>query len=168
MFDEKKYRILVHKYKNSLYNYAFLMLHNDMDADDIVQEALIRLWKNFESIKFFSAHIWIFRTTHNLCIDSLRRKKVNLFREIELEENLAESSASVGPEKQLVDKELAENVRKKIFELKEPERSVFILYHYEQIKYSGISEILSIPENSVKVYLHRARKTLHNSLKCYV
>ena len=72
---ETRYHILIRQYKNLIYGYAFYMMKNRMDADDVTQEVLIKIWKNIDSFNYLSAKSWIMKTTHNLCIDYLRKKK---------------------------------------------------------------------------------------------
>ncbi len=57
------------------------MLKNRMDADDITQEVLIKIWKNINQFNILAAKTWIMKTTHNLCIDYLRRRKSELSKE---------------------------------------------------------------------------------------
>ena len=54
------------------------LLKNRMDADDITQEVLIRIWKNIERFNILAAKTWIMKTTHNLCIDYLRKRNIDL------------------------------------------------------------------------------------------
>jgi RNA polymerase sigma-70 factor, ECF subfamily len=73
MLETLGYKTLVNRYKNKIFSYALYMVKNRMDAEDISQEVLIRLWKNMGKFKLPAAGSWIMRTTHNLCIDYLRR-----------------------------------------------------------------------------------------------
>ena len=61
------------------------MLRNSMDADDVTQEVLIRLWKNLDNFNLNAAGSYIMRMTHNLCIDYLRRRNISANREIEID-----------------------------------------------------------------------------------
>lgn len=73
--EEKKYSMLVKQHKNMIYGYALYMLKDRIEADDAVQEVLIRLWSNMDSINLLAAKSWLMRTTHNLCIDFIRKRK---------------------------------------------------------------------------------------------
>jgi RNA polymerase sigma-70 factor, ECF subfamily len=84
MIETIKYNILVNKYKNRIYSYAFYMMRNRMDADDITQEVFIRIWKNMGVFSMSSAKSWIMKTTHNLCLDYLRSRKVAVERNASL------------------------------------------------------------------------------------
>ena len=139
-----------------------------MDADDITQEVLIRIWKNIGNFKILSAKSWIMKTTHNLCIDFIRKNK-NEFEKnplsIEDVSNFLESKNEQNPTIILENKLTDERIKQAIKKLKENQKSVFVLYELQQMKYKEISNILNIPINSVKVYLMRARKNLQKELE---
>jgi len=168
MITNVKYNFLVQQYKNRIYNYSLYLLKNRMDADDITQEVLIRIWKNIGNFKTLSAKSWIMKTTHNLCIDFIRKNK-NEFEKnplsIEDVSNFLESKNEQNPTIILENKLTDERIKKAIKKLKENQKSVFVLYELQQMKYKEISNILNIPINSVKVYLMRARKNLQKELE---
>ena len=163
-----KYHFLQQKYKNDIYNYSFYMLRNRMDADDATQEVLIKTWENIDKFNILAAKTWIIRTTHNLCIDYLRRRKSKSYKEVTIDEEFSDSfkDNDVGnnPVNATHNKMLMEKVKNIIKKLPENLRSVFVLYEIQGMKYREISVSLNIPLNSVKVYLMRARKELQKEL----
>ncbi len=168
---ETRYHILIRQYKDRIYGYSFYMMKNRMDADDVTQEVLIKIWKNIDSFNYLSAKSWIMKTTHNLCIDYLRRRK----RETEYNFSVDDVDESLinkdGKKENPLFRIQLMNVKEKIKEaltrLPEKLRSVFILYEIEKFKYREIAKILDMPINSVKVYLLRARKELQKELNKY-
>ena len=145
------------------------MLRNSMDADDVTQEVLIRLWKNLDNFNLNAAGSYIMRMTHNLCIDYLRRRNISVNREIEIDnvfEETYQNTDDVNNPENIITKE---NINKKINEaidnLPENLKSIFIMYQMQGMKYKEISMVLDIPINSVKVYLMRARIKLQKELK---
>lgn len=147
------------------------MMHNQMDAEDITQEVMIRTWQNIDKFNFYAASAWMMRTTHNLCIDYLRRNKVQFQREISIDDNLSEriedKKHSTMPEKKLSQNMLNEKIKSAVENLPERLKSPFVLYELQGFKYKEISKILDIPLNSVKVNILRARKQLQKDLKVY-
>lgn len=145
------------------------MLRNRMDADDITQEVLIRIWKNIDNFDISKAKSWIMKTTHNLCMDYLRRRQssVNKFVEIDedFENNISEENVVSDPEFSLRRENIKLKIKEAVEKLPDSLKSVFVLYELDGMKYKEISEILNIPMNSVKVYLLRARKKLQFELK---
>lgn len=171
MLDQLSYKVLVNRYKNKIFSYAFYMVKNRMDAEDISQEVLIRIWKNFGKFKISAAGSWIMRTTHNLCIDYLRKeqlyKKRSVFINDDFEDNIEDENKMNRPEVSTLQKITNDKVKSAISKLPENLKSVFVLYEIEGLKYKEISEILDMPINSVKVYIMRARKKLQEELKDY-
>ncbi len=142
-----------------------------MDAEDITQEVLIRTWQNINKFNFYAAKAWIMRTTHNLCIDYLRRNSNQNKREVQIDDNLSErieDKRTEGMTEKIVsEKLLDEKIKDAIEQLPERYKSPFVLYELQGFKYKEISKILDIPLNSVKVNILRARKQLQIKLKAY-
>ena len=109
--------------------------------------------------------------THNLCIDYLRKRKNELTKNpysvddiSEFIENKEVENPMLDLENKITDSQIKAAVKK----LPDNQKSVFVLYEIQGMKYKEISKTLNIPINSVKVYLMRARKQLQvmlNELK---
>jgi RNA polymerase sigma-70 factor, ECF subfamily len=170
MIQTIKYNYLVNQYKHRIYSYAYYMMRNRMDADDVTQEVFIRIWKNMGKFNITSAKSWIMKTTHNLCLDYLRNRQISVSRhqfvDSEEEENVI-YEYSPGPDESahitIMEGMLEESIRK----LPEKQKSVFVMYEMQGFKYEDIADVLYIPLNSVKVYLLRARKKLQHELRVY-
>jgi RNA polymerase sigma-70 factor (ECF subfamily) len=145
------------------------MLRNRMDADDVTQEVLIRLWKNLDNFNLNAAGSYIMRMTHNLCIDYLRRRNISVNREIEIDNVFEETYQNAddvnNPENIIGQENLNRKLKEAIENLPENLKSIFIMYQMQGMKYKEISMALDIPINSVKVYLMRARIKLQKELK---
>ena len=164
---DTKYNFLVQQYKNRIYSYSIYLLKNRMDADDVTQEVLIKIWKNIGEFNILTAKTWIMKTTHNLCIDYLRKRNLDLAKNpfsvddvSDFIENKDEQNPMFEVEGKMTDNRIKESVKM----LPENLRSVFVLYEIQGMKYKEISKTLEMPINSVKVYLMRARKQLQTKL----
>jgi len=148
------------------------MLRNRMDADDVAQEVLIRIWQHIDKFNMLTAQSWIMRTTHNLCIDFIRRRSVLLKKGAEItemmEEEIADHSNTGNPFERTEKADMNLKIKEAISSLPQSLKSVFVLYEIDGLKYKEISRVLDMPENSVKVYLMRARMKLQEELKSYV
>jgi RNA polymerase sigma-70 factor (ECF subfamily) len=164
---EKKYSMLVKQHKNMIYGYALYMLKDRMEADDVAQEVLIRLWNNMDSINLLAAKPWLMRTTHNLCIDYIRKRKPVYQIDEEFSEAVEANENESNPLIMTQIKMAANKIKELIKELPEHLRSVFVLYELEGLKYKEISKTLDLPINTVKVQLLRARRRLQEKLKNY-
>jgi len=142
-----------------------------MDADDVTQEVLIRIWQNIDKFNILAAKTWIMKTTNNLCIDYLRKRSKKLNRDIEIDEVFEEShSNSNHSDNPLIithNNIVFERIKESIERLPDNLKSIFILYEINGLKYKEISKSLDMPINTIKVYLLRARKKLQEELKIY-
>ncbi len=142
-----------------------------MDAEDVTQETLIRIWQNIDKVKMTAVRAWVMKTTHNLCIDYLRKRKTSYQKEYSLDEefvvNALNKDESENPFLKVHIKMMTSKVKEAIKKLPENLRSVFILYELQGMKYKEISNSLNMPLNTVKVNLLRARKKLQEDLKHY-
>ena len=171
MFAEQRYRFLIQQYKNKIYSYSLFMLKDKMDADDVTQEVMIRIWQNIDKFNLLASRTWIMKTTNNLCIDYLRRRQVSFERNYSITEEIEDEYGSEytehNPYLTVHLKMMAAKVKEAISSLPENLKSVFVLYEIQGMKYKEISKALDLPINSVKVYLLRARKKLHEELRQY-
>ncbi len=169
MLESLRYKLLVQQHKNRIYSYSYFMLKNHFDADDATQEVLIRIWNHLDNFEIKAAKSWIMKTTHNLCLDYLRKRQKSLRREYSIdeeEESMIEAPANlsdpeIGARREMLKAKIDEAVNK----LPEMLKSIFVMYELQGFKYKEISYEMDIPLNSVKVYLMRARKKLQEELK---
>ena len=143
------------------------MLKNRMDADDITQEVLIKIWKNINQFNILAAKTWIMKTTHNLCIDYLRRIKAQLGKNpysVDDVSEFIENNEEENPMLKTENKFAEQKIKHAIKDLPENQKSVFVLYEIQGLKYKEISKTLDMPINTVKVTLMRARKELQTNL----
>lgn len=165
-----KYKILIQRYKNKMFGYALFMLKNRMDAEDVTQEAMIRLWKNINSFKVRAASAYIMRMTHNLCIDQIRKNSVSKKQLISLDESfleLPDQDESNSPEKATHQKFVGKEIEFCIRQLPENHRAPFLLYQLQGFKYKEISTILGMSLSAVKINIMRARKKLQDDMRQY-
>ena len=171
MLSSVKFDFLIKQYKNKIFNYAIYMMKNRMDAEDVTQEVLIRTWQNIDKFNFNAAKSWMMRTTHNLCIDHLRKNNIHNKRELDLNEDyqeiIADKSINGNPDKAAELQMTEEGIKEAINNLPERLKSPFILYELQGFKYKEIGEILDVPLNTIKVNILRARKQLQKELREY-
>jgi RNA polymerase sigma-70 factor, ECF subfamily len=144
--------------KDKLFRLAFRITLDRAEAEDIVQETLIRIWnkkdewKHLDSIEAFSLTI-----CRNLSIDRSQKKEA---QNVEFNENLhdiADSSNTLGS---MEYNEKMQIIRRLFNKLPEKQRSVMQLRDIEEKSYKEIAEILNITEEQVKINLFRARKNI--------
>ncbi|MDQ7065437.1 MAG: RNA polymerase sigma factor [candidate division KSB1 bacterium] len=161
------------RHKDRVYRFALYMLGHREDAEDVVQEAFIRLWRMRSAGAVRSWEGWLMRVTHNLCIDRLRRRQLEQRTLSPLEEAanpdslLAASLVESDPEKQTECGEYRRLLLQAIRKLPDPLRVAVLLREVESMPYRDIAEAMQVPLHSVRTYLHRARKQLRIHLKSY-
>lgn len=142
-----------------------------MDADDATQEVFIRLWNNMGKFNYLAAKTWLMKTTHNICIDQIRKRKTIMKHEYvfddEFAENFSDANDHQTPEQSAHVNMLSDKVKDAIQNMPENLKSVLVLYEIQGLKYKEISKALDLPLNTVKVYILRARKKLQEELKNY-
>ena len=150
--------------KNILYRLALRITLNNAEAEDIVQDTLIKVWdkreqwNEIDSIEAFSLTI-----CRNLALDRIKRQE---YHNESLEDANVESSAhSDSPYEQTLRNNRLELVKKMIDALPEKQRSCMQLRDIEGKTYREIAEVLQISEEQVKVNIFRARKTVKERFK---
>lgn len=146
-------------YKDKFYRFALRLTGNPYDAEDVMQELAIKIWKKgkeFEKIE--NKEGWCMTVTRNLAIDKIRKNKITDHENIETAYKL--SSEAKNPEKILESDDLMTKIKKLIASMPENYRTVIQLREIEEMTYKEIAEIMNIDLHKVKVYIFRARKML--------
>lgn len=158
----KTFHMKIEAIKNKLFRFALSMLNNEADAQDVVQEVVIKLWKQRDKMdQIQNLEAWTMRLTRNLSIDKLRSKH----RRYEPIENAASlATKTVGPDRQTELNDSINKLKAWIVNLPEKQRLVFQLRDIEGLSYKEIEDILEMPVSQVKINLFRARKQVRNYL----
>lgn len=171
--DDNAFATLVSRWEQPIQRLCIRMLGDSHKAEDMTQEAFARIYahrKDFQHGSKFSTFLW--RIATNLCLDELRRLKrrkefsataqTDDSGETEIWEHLA--SDERGPDTAADADEQAEMVRRAVNALPEHYRAVVILRHYQDLKFREISEVLGVPEGTVKSRMFEALGMLNKSL----
>ena len=146
--------------KNELFRLALRITLNRGEAEDVVQETMIKVWnrrddwEKIESIEAFCLTI-----CRNLAVDRTRRHD-NQNQTLDTSHEAADMSYASNPEEQAVQRDRIELVRRLINSLPEKQRSIMQLRDIEGKSYKDIAAILSISEEQVKINIFRARQTI--------
>ncbi len=154
---------LYNQYCNGMYIVSRRFLNNSAEAEDAVQEAFIKAFKNLNQYKgevTFGA--WLKRIVINTCIDCLKTKKQQL---VELEEVHLKVIESIDNEWLVEDGMTIETIKKAINSLKDKYKCVLKLYLIEGYDHQEISKILGITEVNSRTQLSRGRQHLKELLK---
>ena len=143
--------------KNILYRLALRITLNSQEAEDVVQDVIIKMWKMGERLNDVeNLESYALRLTRNLSIDR-QRMKVNQVESFdELEDFHGGISNSI--ESRLEQQERIDSIRDIMMQMPEKQRSVMQLRDFEGKSYKEIALALEISEDQVKVNIFRARQ----------
>ena len=159
--DKISFRNDILPLKNKLFRLALRITLNNADAEDIVQETLIKVWKKRESWdEIESIEAFCYSICRNLALDRTRR--ADKFSESldETRDTTADTSYSSNPEEQVQQSDRMKLVKELIDHLPEKQRSVIQLRDFEGKSYKEIADIMQMTDEQVKVTLFRARQTI--------
>ncbi len=176
--DQDAFGQLVRAYDQSVLRLAMNLLRSQEDAQDVYQEAFLRVYRNLKNFRFdCSFHTWLYRIVTNLCLDQMRKKKVRKEESTQVEaadgpldrmDTFQESRVEGDPERGLLSGELRERIQSALSGLTARERMVFELRHYQGLKLRNIGEILGTSEEAAKNCLFRATQKMRVALGDFV
>ncbi|MGF0095577.1 RNA polymerase sigma factor [Peptoniphilus sp. SGI.035] len=158
--DKYSFDLLYNEYNLILYRTALLILGNKDDAEDVLQDTFLSIYKNINSLTNFNKlRPWVFSILKNFCYTKYKKKKREFPDEFVLDKADIESVSS-GEDEFLLNKEIEEALLK----LKQKEREVIVLFYYDDFSIEEIAEICKTFKGTVKSRLFRARNNLKKEL----
>lgn len=144
--------------KDKLYRLALRITLDSAEAEDIVQDTMIRVWnKRDEWERFDSVEAYCLTVARNLAID--RSQKMESLH-AELNAEIQELPGTLQPDEQLEQQEQLKLIHRLINDLPEKQRTMLQLRDVEEKSYKEIAEIMQLTEEQVKVNLFRARQRI--------
>ena len=172
--------VLLARYKRPLFHFVLRLVRERGKAEDLLQESFLRMVEHAASFHGSSSvKTWLFRIARNLCIDELRRQKHRRHASLDAPsaahgaegegQNLYERVPhhGAGPERSVVDRDLAQRMASAIDELPEDQREVFVLRQVQHLSFKEIGDITGVSENTVKSRMRYALERLQKSLSDY-
>ena len=165
--DQSAYQTLVRQHLNAISRYAYRILGNRKDTEDITQETFLKLWINAAKWQPEKAKLttWLHRITHNLCIDYLRKHG-----KTQTEENIEESllNEEITDEFQEDERQHALDanlLNSAIDQLPENQRSALMLCHYAGFSNKEAAAIMDVSLKALESSIARARRSLRTTLE---
>ena len=156
----EKFNIAVLPLQDKLFRFAASILKNIDNAEDALQEILVKLWeRRYELLKYKSIEAVAMRMMKNHCIDKLRKEK----HTFDINDNLLGEN-SLTPEKQAALKDSANIALQLIEQLPPMQQMIIRLRDVEEYDLDEIAEIMEMLPNAVRTNLSRARQTVREQL----
>jgi RNA polymerase sigma factor (sigma-70 family) len=158
------FEVFVKQYSNALYNYLKKLTGIGEDAEDLLQEVLIKIAERLPDLRD-PARIktWAFRIATNTAIDFFR--KSGKFDQVEFDESLLDGDSANGDiEDELVVDEMNECIRREMGRIAPLYQTALVLYYFEHMTVPEIANICDISVPAVKIRLHRGKRLLNRVL----
>jgi RNA polymerase sigma-70 factor, ECF subfamily len=176
--DRSAFASLVRRHQGALFNFALRHLRSSPAAEEVVQDAFLRVVQNATEFKHearFST--WLYTIARNLCIDHMRKSALRRHPSLDepqraqegegrsLGEQTADKNANV--ERAAVSVEMRGRVMAAIEALPDEQREVFLMREVSNLPFKEIAEIVGVPENTVKSRMRYALERLQAALSEY-
>lgn len=161
--DEAAFEQVFKTYYKNLHAYAFTMLKDDADAEEMVQQVFFKLWERSEHLTFSgSLAAYLYRSVHNESLNFLKHQKVKASHQLHVAYSMKNKSEQAQPK--MMRNELENKFREALNELPEQCRTVFQLSRFEDMKYREIADKLNISVKTVENHMGKALKILRTKL----
>ena len=157
------FNMLVRAYQQKVYWLVRKMVIDHDDADDLTQEAFIKIHKAIDSFREDSQlYTWIYRIATNECLTFLNKKKRRFF--LRLEDVSKELSSKIDSAPYLTGDDIQKKLQKALLTLPDKQRLVFNMKYYDDLTYEDISQITNTSVGALKASYHHAVKKIENYL----
>lgn len=168
--DRAAFTEMMSYYQNYVYSIAMSVVKDPADAEDLTQEAFIRLLRvlpQYNGDSRFST--WLYRLVINLGRDELRRRSRRVRPALSAPTTddapdpvaeIVDDDRQVDPLSSLMLSEMQREMRQAILQLDEQYRTVLTLHYFDDMKYDEIAKVLNIPLNTVKSHIRRGKERL--------
>ena len=151
---------------DKMYRYAYSILKNKDTAHDVVQECLIKIWKNrMKLTEIKNIESWTMRITRNQCYDWVKVNRFSLQTDKNINRDDIVSREPSGTDDRLVMNDQIQWLKQVIETLPQKQKEIYHLRKVEEMTYQDIAEILSLSLSDVKVTLLRTRQKIRTTIE---
>lgn len=158
--SEKIFNQIYQNWGKPIFQFIFFKCGNEAEANDLVQEAFIKLWQNCKKVPETKAKSFLYTVANNMFLNEVAHKKVVL-KHAQLQPNKINEQS---PEYLLEEKQFNKKLQNAIANLTEAQRTAFLLNRIEGKKYAQIAEILNISVKAVEKRMSQALASLRKEI----
>src|SRR5262245_33068865 len=173
----RAFEILLHRHRKPVFNFILRYVGDKETAEDLLQETFMRVIKGSDAYKRQAKFTtWLYTIARNLCVDQTRRRKHRKHASLDAPMQASEDSGTLldvipsgemASDRKSVNKELHETMQRAIASLSEEQREVFLMREFLDLPFKQISEVVGVPENTVKSRMRYALEKLRLELDEY-
>jgi RNA polymerase sigma-70 factor, ECF subfamily len=161
--DQTSFERLFKTYFKQLHAYAFIMLRNEADAEEMVQQVFFKLWERKETLSFSGTEsAYLYRAVHNESLNCIKHRKVKSTHQLHVAYRM--NNDLEHPTQHILTGELEKKIHAALQELPEQCRTIFQLSRFEELKYREIAHQLGISVKTVENQMGKALKLLRLKL----
>lgn len=171
MIDAERFEAFVRAYQDQVYATACRLLGNPVEAEDVAQTVFLKAFERFGAIAdSASAGAWLTAVTRNACLNHLSRYRgrwqffSELTRPGDEEAYEATLPAAADPGPAADDTERRDRLEQALRRLPDAQRVPLVLFHFENVSYQEIADLLGVSLSKVKTDIHRGRAALKKHL----
>lgn len=167
-FENEKTRteafsLLLDKYQQKIYWHVRRMVLNHDDADDLVQDVFVKVWKNLGNFRQDAQlYTWLYRIATNECISFLNKKKAR--NNVSIDEISEQLTDNLTEENYFSGDAIQKKLQQALLTLPEKQKLVFNMKYYDDMKFREISEVLGTSVGALKASYHLAVKKIEHYL----
>lgn len=163
--DSTTIESMFNEYFEKLCRYAFTILRNQEEAEEIVQRLFIKIWEKRKTIEMQEVQAYLYQSTKNFCLNEIKRVKIKTADYLEINE---QSHNSVEPDESIISSELKEKIEESMRTLPEKCQAVFRLSRMKNLSYKEIADELNISVKTVENHMGKALKLMRVELSEYL
>ncbi|PKV53171.1 RNA polymerase sigma-70 factor (ECF subfamily) [Aquimarina sp. MAR_2010_214] len=163
--EEKTFKMIFDNHSEVIRNFIYYKCGDMQQAEDITQDAFVKLWKNCSKVIFEKAKSFVMKVAQNAFYNEVNHKKVILKYNQQAAPILIDGQS---PEFLIEEKEFMLKLQQSISELPVKQREVFLLSRKDKKTYKEIAEIIGLTQKAVERRMHLALKELHEKLGDYL
>jgi RNA polymerase sigma-70 factor (ECF subfamily) len=173
--DRGAFAVLVRRHRSPLFNFALRQLGNQATAEEVVQDAFVRVVRNagdFKHAARFST--WLYTIARNLCVDEARKRVHRKHPSLDQPGRGSEGDGptlgeqtgdgGIGVERLAASSQLRERVVEAIASLPDDQREVFLMREVSGLPFKEIAEVVGVSENTIKSRMRYALERLQLAL----